>query len=174
MNISKTIFLNCLLLSSFASQSSAMESDDIEYDLSIIPILPTYAAGFEDEKEQLNVQDNDMMIHILVSNRERNGRQQKATNSLMPKELPYSLLQGKEEGKKFSIKIYGTSFVFHLNQLKYSADTVPFEQMLEQLKADFLKKPSFLPSAETILLEKRIIVKNGSKYLHGLNGFKDE
>jgi hypothetical protein len=184
MNIlSKIVILNSILLFS-AFHIDAMEAETsniIEGDAFIVPNKPTYADGLltENEKDQLKLQDNDMMVEIWTTSKEsdnwnRHGHPRLKENKF-PGYLPYRLLKDKKEGDTLTLSMHGKSFVLRLVQSQYRYSPYgKFEDILRDLKNAFVKRPNYVTIAKANLLAKGILVKKDSGIIHhGPNGFQE-
>ncbi len=94
-----------------------------------------------------------------------------------PSYLPWSLLQGKKEGDVVRLLVHGLNVELTCSQLlSRQGDKGPerFEDKLKEVVKIFAENPKYVLGDERAFVKKGILVKRGTTYKNGPNGFDNE
>jgi len=94
-----------------------------------------------------------------------------------PSYLPWSLLQGKKEGDVVRLLVHGLNVELICSQLlSRQGDKGPerFEDKLKEVVKIFAENPKYVLGDERAFVKKGILVKRGTTYKNGPNGFDNK
>ena len=94
-----------------------------------------------------------------------------------PSYLPWSLLRGIKEGDVVRLLVHGLNVELICSQLlsrRGDKGSERFEVKLKEVMESFAKNPKYVLGDERAFVKKGILVKTGTTYKNGPNGFDNE